>query len=193
MKPPKVTLEGLEVSDPMTATTSRIDKSNIGEYQQSIAFTRQKAKEMGLDPDAAELRHIYRLTEGNQAVRDKYFTPEQQAILSDIQARAYTAPRNLQPTLQSDGLIGEPNALYEHAVTDFDRIPEEFRNVKIDTPNGVVEFKTEAEARAFIDLETRSGRMSSEQAAKANVGIFKHRNDARLNQYRSLDPVIQLM
>lgn len=193
VKPPKVKLEGLEVSDPMTGTVSRIDKSNIGEYQASIAFTRQKAKEMGLDPDAAELRHIYRLTEGNQAVRDQYFTPEQQAVLSEIQANAYAAPRNLQPTLQGDGLIGEPNALYEHAVTDFDRIPEEFRNVKVETPNGVVEFKTEAEARAFIDLEKRSGRMNNEQAGKANVGIFKHRNDARFNQYRSLDPVIQLI
>ncbi len=69
--------------------------------------------------------------------------------------RAYGTPRELQVILEKDGLVGKPNELYEHAVTDFDRIPEEYRTVKIEMPDGTKEFKTEAEARAFLEVEKK--------------------------------------
>ena len=189
---PTVPLDGLVVRDAMTDSQSIITPENIGNYQKSIDFTKRKAEEYGLDPEAAARRHIYRLTEGNPALRDQYFTKEEQAEMNALFQRAYGTPRELQPVLEKDGLIGKPNALYEHAVTDFDRIPEEYRTVKIEMPDGVKEFKTEAEARAFLEIEKKKWLLTDEQYQKAGVGILKHRSDARLNQYRSLDPVTQL-
>lgn len=182
----------LIVKDVMTDSSSTITPETVADYRKSIEFTRQKAESMGLDWDAAVRRHLYKLTEGNQELRDKYFSPEEQAQLNALFAQAYAVPRNNQPTLEADGFIGKPNENYEHAVTDYNRIPEEYRNTKVDIGGKVVEFRSESEARAFLDMEKQAGRLTDEQYKKAQVWILKHRNDARLNAYRSFDPVLQL-